>query len=59
VDGKKRIEKLKCMHRNPVARGLMENPEDWIWSSYRFDLLDEEGPVRINEEWTEIRLTVR
>ena len=56
---KKRIEKLKYMHRNPVARGLVENPEDWIWSSYRFYLLDEEGPVRINEEWTGIRLAVR
>ncbi len=56
---KKRIEKLKYMHRNPVARGLVENPEDWIWGSYRFYLLDEEGPVRINEEWTEIRLAVR
>ncbi len=56
---KKRIEKLKYMHRNPVKRGLVENPEDWIWSSYRFYLLDEEGPVRINEGWTEIRLPVR
>ena len=26
---KKRIEKLRYMHRNPVARGLVESPEDW------------------------------
>ncbi len=32
----KRIEKLRYMHRNPVARGLVEKPEDWIWSSYCF-----------------------
>src|SRR5581483_5941462 len=32
---KKRIEKLKYMHRNPVKRGLVKAPEDWRWSSYR------------------------
>jgi len=26
---KKRIEKLRYIHRNPVRRGLVENPEDW------------------------------
>jgi putative transposase len=25
----KRVEKLKYMHRNPVTRGLVQNPEDW------------------------------
>lgn len=32
----KRIEKLRYMHRNPVHRGLVERPEDWVWSSYCF-----------------------
>ncbi len=32
---KKRIEKLRYMHRNPVKRGLVEKPEDWLWSSFR------------------------
>jgi len=26
---RKRIEKLRYMHRNPVKRGLVERPEDW------------------------------
>jgi REP element-mobilizing transposase RayT len=26
---KKRIEKLKYIHRYPVKRGLVEKPEDW------------------------------
>ena len=30
----KRQEKLEYMHRNPVARGLVNDPLDWIWSSY-------------------------
>ena len=33
---KKRIEKLNYMHRNPVKRGLMTEPQMWEWSSYRF-----------------------
>jgi putative transposase len=32
---KKRIEKLRYIHRNPVRRELVERPEDWKWSSYR------------------------
>jgi REP element-mobilizing transposase RayT len=46
---KKRVEKLRYMHRNPVKRGLVESPEQWHWSSYRFYLLDEVGTVRVNE----------
>jgi len=42
------------MHRNPVKRGLVELPEQWRWSSYRFYLLGEIGPVRMNEGWAEI-----
>ena len=51
---KKRMEKLRYMHRNPVKRGLVNSPEEWRWSSYRFYLLDEVGPVRVNEGWTKI-----
>jgi len=51
---KKRVEKLRYMHRNPVKRGLVESPEQWRWSSYRFYLLGEAGPVRINEGWGKI-----
>ena len=51
---KKRVEKLRYMHRNPVKRGLVESPEQWRWSSYRFYLLGEPGAVRANQGWTEI-----
>jgi putative transposase len=51
---KKRIEKLRCMHRNPVKRGLVDTPEQWSWSSYRFYLLDEPGVVKVNEGWGKI-----
>jgi putative transposase len=51
---KKRIEKLKYMHRNPVKRGLAEKPEDWRWSSYRSYALGESGPVGLNT-WPKIK----
>ena len=44
---KKQIEKLKYMHRNPVVRGLVERPEDWRWSSYRFYACGETGTVTL------------
>jgi putative transposase len=40
---KKRVEKLKYMHRNPVMRGLCSKPEDWRWSSYRWYAFEERG----------------
>jgi hypothetical protein len=36
------------------AQGLADAPEQWRWSSYRFYLLDESGPVRVNQGWTKI-----
>jgi hypothetical protein len=30
----KRVEKLRY-HRNPVRRGLVEEPEQWRWISFR------------------------
>jgi putative transposase len=42
------------MHRNPVKRGLVESPEQWRWSSYRFYLLNEPGAVQVNVGWSEI-----
>jgi putative transposase len=46
---KKRIEKLRYIHRNPVKRGLVTSPGQWPWSSYRWYLSGEEGPVKIND----------
>ena len=46
---RKRIEKLRYMHRNPVKRGLVLEPEQWEWSSYRSYAYQEEGRVKINQ----------
>ncbi len=46
---KKRIEKLRYIHRNPVKRGLVQSPEQWRWSSFRWYRSGEASPVRIND----------
>ncbi len=45
-------EKLRYMHRNPVARGLAQSPEQWAWSSYRHYDSGEPGTVEIESIWT-------
>ncbi len=46
---KKKIEKLRYIHRNLAKRGLVASPELWRWSSYRFYALGEEAPLKIGE----------
>jgi len=46
---RKRVEKLRYMHRNPVQRGLAPKPEEWLWSSFRHYAYGERGPVLIND----------
>ena len=49
---RKRIEKLRYMHRNPVNRGLVQQPDQWRWSSFRAYWCGEPGLVRVNfQEW--------
>jgi putative transposase len=44
---RKRVEKLRYIHRNPVKRGLAARPEDWRWSSFRQWATGCEGRVEI------------
>jgi putative transposase len=55
---RKRVEKLRYMHRNPVKRGLVLQPEQWEWSSYRSYAFQEQGRVKINE-WPKAIMKVR
>jgi len=49
---RKFVEKLRYIHRNPVKRGLVEKPEDWVWSSFRHYANGEAGVVEIESQWT-------
>jgi putative transposase len=47
---KKKIEKLRYMHFNPVKRGLVKDPKDWPWSSYSFYEGRKDGLLKMDWE---------
>jgi putative transposase len=47
---RKRVEKLRYMHRNPVKRGLVLEADQWAWSSFRRYAYGEHGLVLVNEQ---------
>jgi hypothetical protein len=49
---------LNPMHRNPVKRGLLLEPEQWQWSSHRSYAYEEEGRAKINQ-WPKAVMKVR
>ena len=55
---RKRIEKLRYMHCNPVKRGLVASPELWKGSSFRAYALGEAGPVKVND-WEVLKMKIR
>jgi putative transposase len=55
---RKRVEKLRYMHRNPVKRGLVMEPDQWPWSSFRSYYYGEPGVVRINQ-WSDLKMKIR
>jgi putative transposase len=48
---RKFVEKLRYIHRNPVTRGLVAAPQDWLWSSFRHFAYGETGRVEIESRW--------
>jgi len=48
---RKKNEKLNYMHFNPVKRGLVKHPKEWLWSSYRFYWHGENGLCTPNPGW--------
>jgi putative transposase len=48
VAEEKILEKLDYMHCNPVTRSLVDRPEQWRWSSYRFYELDDDSLIAMD-----------
>jgi putative transposase len=46
----KKVEKLRYIHRNPVRRGLVLEPDQWARSSFRCYAHGERDPVLVNEQ---------
>jgi putative transposase len=44
-------EKLTYMHQNPVVRGLVTDPKDWPWSSFRHYATGEVRTIEFESEW--------
>jgi putative transposase len=49
---KKKVEKLRYIHRNSVKRGLCSAPEEWPWSSFLHYATGWQGLVEIESAWT-------
>jgi REP element-mobilizing transposase RayT len=43
--------KINYIHNNPVKAGLVENPEDWEFSSARNYLLDDHSIITVQTDW--------
>ena len=41
-------QKMEYIHRNPIEAGLVKNPEDWKWSSYRHYIKKGEGLITLD-----------
>ena len=54
---RKRVEKLRYIHRNPVERGLVSEADQWLWSSFRSYAYGEIGLVRVND-WELLEMKV-
>jgi len=39
---------IDYIHANPVRRGLVTRPEDWVWSSAAWFLRGEQGPIPVD-----------
>ena len=46
-------QKLQYMHNNPVRAGLVSQPEDYPYSSYRNYENDQEWLIQIDKDWAQ------
>ena len=44
-------EKLVYLHRNPIRAGLVQNPEDYPYSSYRSYQTGEQWFIEVDQNW--------
>jgi REP element-mobilizing transposase RayT len=44
-------QKLNYLHRNPLRAGLVESPEQYVYSSYRNYVFGEQWLIEIDQDW--------
>ena len=45
------LAKLEYIHNNPVKAGLVENPEDYRFSSARNYIMDDHSVIKVKTDW--------
>jgi hypothetical protein len=53
-----REDAVRCVHLNPVSKGLCSDMMEYRWSSARAVLLDEEGEIEVDGSWQHGRKAV-
>jgi len=51
------LTRLRYLHRNPVKRGLVLEPQQWAWSSFRWYATGQAGVVKLND-WPAAELEI-
>ena len=46
-----REDAIRCVHLNPVSKGLCSDMIEYRWSSARAVLLDEQGEIEVDGSW--------
>ena len=44
-------EKIRYIYKNPVKKEYVVNPEDWLYSSARNRILDDNGVIELDSPW--------
>ena len=44
-------QKIKYIHSNPVRRGYVARPEDWVYSSARNYILEDDSVIAVCRDW--------
>jgi len=42
------VEKINYCHYNPVVRGLVNSPGEWIWSGYNWYQVNRNVPIKMD-----------
>lgn len=54
VSKKAILDSIEYMHNNPVRKGLVNSPEDWVWSSAGYYAGSDDNPIKIDDDVLEL-----
>jgi len=48
------LNSIEYIHNNPVRKGLVSSPEDWVWSSARYYAGNNDSPIKIDNDMLDL-----